>query len=299
MKFTISKKFLIYVGLFYCALIWGFTFIVTKWALEGSNPVVMVSIRFFLSAIMLLPFVLKKGLYRYIKEGLILSIFLSLLYITQTVGLVYTTASNSGFITGLFIIFIPLFSYFFYSIKISTTELISSIFAITGMWFLTGGMKEINIGDLLTLVAACSYSIHLLITDRYVKKNYDIIQLAFQQFWMVGLISFVYSYIAGYNYSVSSIKSFWWIVFLAFFPTITAFFIQMRAQKEIEPFKVGIIFCFEPIFAAIFAWTLGGEDFVLNKAFGGFLIVMAMFINEMGKFEIIKYLNLKEKLFSS
>lgn len=279
-----NNKFWLYLGLFYCAFIWGSTFVVTKWALSTVNPVVMVSIRFFISAMVLLPLVIKKNLKSYIKEAFVLSVFLSLLYITQTIGLLYTTASNSGFITGLFIIFIPLFIFLFKKIKPDKIEIISSLIAISGMWFLTGGVNGINKGDLLTLIAAMSYSAHLLFTDRYVKKNYDTTLLVFQQFWMVGLISLIFSLIFKYDFKVSNLNGWLVIIFLALFPTLSAFFIQMRAQKHIEPFKVGIIFCFEPVFAAIFAWTVGGESFVFSKAFGGFLIFMSMVSVEVEKF---------------
>lgn len=278
------REFFLYLGLFYCAFIWGSTFVVTKWALSTVNPISMVSIRFFISAAVLFPFVIKKNLMNYLKEAFVLSLFLSSLYITQTVGLLYTTASNSGFITGLFIIFIPIFIFLFKRIKPDRIEIISSMVAISGMWFLTGGIDGINKGDFLTLVAAISYSAHLLFTDRYVKNNYDTTLLVFQQFWMVGVISALFSFSFGYDFNVSSLNGWMVIVFLALFPTLSAFFIQMKAQKYIEPFKVGIIFCFEPVFAAIFAWTVGGEDFVLKKAVGGFLIFVSMLLVEIDRY---------------
>lgn len=290
-----NKRFFLYLGLFYCAFIWGFTFVITKWALNGVNPIVMVCIRFIISAVIFLPFVWKNK-FLYLKESLVLSLFLSTLYLTQTIGLVYTTASNSGFITGLFIIFIPIFSLIFKKKKISVIEIITIFFAITGLWLLTSGIEGINFGDFLTLIAAMSYSAHLLITDKYVKDNYDIVVLAFHQFWMVGVISLIFIFIFGYKIVITT-KSLGWIVFLAVFPTVFAFLIQMKAQKTIEPFKVGVIFCLEPVFAAFFAWTIGGEEFRIDKALGGFLIVFAMFINEIGRIDNKSFfIFLKEKV---
>jgi len=281
----LSAKKLSEIGLFYCAFIWGATFIVTKYALNSVNPVVMVAIRFFISAIVLFPFAIREKFFlKNIKEAFILSIFLSSLYITQTIGLVYTTASNSGFITGLFIIFIPLFLFFFKKIKPTYIEILSSIIALVGMWLLTGGVRGINRGDFLTLIAAMSYSGHLIFTDKYVKSNFNIITLAFNQFLFVGLISSLISIFANYSFKVSSINGWLIIIFLALFPTLSAFFIQMKAQRYHPPFKVGIIFTLEPVFAAIFAWTIGGEDFVFIKAIGGFLIFSAMLITEIDKF---------------
>ncbi|MEW5950710.1 MAG: DMT family transporter [Elusimicrobiota bacterium] len=281
------------IGLFYCAFIWGSTFVVTKYALNCVDSSAMVAIRFFISALALLPFVLrKKNFFAHIKEAFVLSFFLASLYLTQTAGLLYTSASNSGFITGLFIIFIPLFLFIFKGEKTGKTEFWASLTAVAGMWFLTGGIKGINKGDLLTLVAAMSYSAHLLFTDKYVKGGYDITKLAFHQFWMVGLISSGAVFMSGNSFYVSGLNGWLIIFFLAFFPTLSAFFIQMNAQKYSDPFKVGIIFTLEPVFAAAFAWTVGGEDFFAIKALGGFLIFSAMIINEVGK---LKGKNIKNK----
>ncbi|OGR77345.1 MAG: hypothetical protein A2X32_04040 [Elusimicrobia bacterium GWC2_64_44] len=273
------------IGLFYCAAIWGSTFIVTKGALDAVDPVVMVAIRFIVSAGLLLPWVLKRrDKTRHMKEGFYLSLFLATLYLTQTTGLLYTSASNSGFITGLFIIFIPVFMYFFRREKPTRLQGASALLALAGMWLLTGGVSGFNIGDALTLVAAAAYSAHLIVTDKYVKAEADTVLLAFHQFWMVAAVSFGIALLRGSSLAVATVNGWGVILFLAVFPTLTAFFIQMVAQKHSEPFKVGIIFTLEPVFAAIFAWTWGGEEFVGIKALGGLLIVSGMIIGELSKF---------------
>jgi drug/metabolite transporter (DMT)-like permease len=280
-------KLLSDIGLFYCAAIWGSTFIVTKGALDSVDPVVMVGIRFLISAALLLPWVLKrrnKG--AHMREGFFLSLFLSALYLTQTTGLLYTSASNSGFITGLFIIFIPVFMYLFRRQRPTRLQAASAALAIAGMWLLTGGVSGFNVGDALTLAAAAAYSVHLIITDKYVKAEADTVLLAFHQFWMVSAISFLIAVFRGASLAVAGVNGWGVIVFLAVFPTLTAFFIQMLAQRHSEPFKVGIIFTLEPVFAALFAWTWGGETFVAAKAAGGLLIVSGMLIGELSKLDL-------------
>ncbi len=282
-----KKEILSDIGLFYCAAIWGSTFIVTKAALEFVHPISMVGIRFLIAAAVLLPWVMKRrNKLRHLKDGFVLSFFLTLLYLTQTTGLLYTTASNSGFITGLFIIFIPVFTFFFKRKKPGLLQGFSAFTALFGMWLLTGGVDGFNLGDGLTLIAAAAYSAHLIITDKYVKANADTILLAFHQFWMVAIISLGISWIMGYPMAVTNINGWLIIIFLAVFPTLTAFYIQMLAQKNSEPFKVGLIFTMEPVFAAIFAWSLGGEEFMLIKAIGGLCIVSGMIIGEFSKFNL-------------
>lgn len=283
------KKIWSDIGLVYCAVIWGSTFIVTKGALGSVGPALMVAIRFAISAALLLPWVLRRrNKSAHMREGFALSIFLSSLYLTQTIGLRYTSASNSGFITGLFIVFIPVFMYLFRRQRPARLQWVSAGLAVTGMWLLTGGMAGINLGDMLTLAAAMSYSAHLIITDKFVKAEADTVMLAFHQFWMVSLISFGAALLGGEPLTVAGASGWLVIVFLAVFPTLTAFFIQMLAQKHSEPFKVGIIFTLEPLFAALFAWTLGGETFVAVKAMGGLLIVSGMLIGEFSKFNFIR-----------
>jgi drug/metabolite transporter (DMT)-like permease len=245
----------------------------------------MVGIRFLISAGLLLPWVLRrKNRTRHMREGFFLALFLSSLYITQTSGLVYTTASNSGFITGMFIMFIPVFLYLFRREKPTRLQGVSAVLAIAGMWLLTGGVKGFNFGDALTVVAAASYSVHLIITDKYVKAEADAVLLVFHQFWMVAAISFALALAMGSPLAVTGVNAWGVIIFLAVFPTLTAFFIQMLAQRHTAPFKVGIIFTLEPVFAALFAWTLGGEEFVWVKAGGGLLIVSGMIMGELSKF---------------
>jgi len=272
------------IGLVYCAAIWGSTFILVKGALGSVDPVVMVAIRFLIAAVLLLPWVLKrKDLKAHMAEGFFLSVILALLYISQTVGLLYTTASNSGFITGLFIIFIPAFMFLFRKERPTRLQALSAALALAGMWLLTGGVNGFNLGDALALVAAAAYAGHLIVTDKFVKADADPVMLAFHQFWMTSLIAFLMAAFMGYPMGVAGLNGWAVILFLAAFPTLSAFYIQMLAQKGSTPFKVGLIFTLEPVFAAAFAWTLGGENFLPVKAAGGFLIVLGMILGELSK----------------
>ena len=273
------------IGLFYCAAIWGSTFIVVKDALTGVHPVAMVAIRFGMAALLLLPWVLRRPrVTANFKEGAVLSVLMSALYITQTFGLVYTSAANSGFITGLFIIFIPVWMFLLRRQRPKWLEAVSAGLAVYGLWLLTGGAGGFNRGAALTLITAVTCGAHVVFTDKYMKAGADMFLLAFHQFWCVSLIAFLLGAVMGYPVAVAGFK--WWgvMIFLAVFPTLSAYFIQMAAQKESEPFKVGLIFTLEPVFAALFAWTLGGEKFMLIKAAGGFLIVSGMLLGELAAF---------------
>lgn len=277
------------LGLLFCAAVWGSTFALTKNVLDGVDPIIMVAYRFLLAAAVLFPaFLARKKMSQFLGESALLAVLLTILYVTQTVGLFYTSAANSGFITGLFVLFVPLFLFIFFRKVPSLLELAAAGLAVCGLWLLTGGVEKANRGDALTVLAAAAYAAHLLATDKYVKAEADVVLLAFHQFWMTGLMALAIAASFGASWRVETRSAGGAIVFLALLPTIAAFFIQMRAQKSASPLKVSLIFSLEPVFAAAFAWTWGGERFALARAAGGAVIVAGMILGEMGKFSLLR-----------
>jgi drug/metabolite transporter (DMT)-like permease len=103
--------------------------------------------------------------------------------------------------------------------------------------------------------------------------------IAFQQFLFVGLASVVLGGVLQLPFGIGSSTTVWVVVFLALFPTFSAFVIQMVAQKIVAAVRVSLIFALEPVFAALFAWTVGGEIFAPGRAVGGLLIVAAMVVS--------------------
>ncbi|MDD5425348.1 MAG: DMT family transporter [candidate division Zixibacteria bacterium] len=276
-----SKVILADAGLFYAAAIWGATFILVKTALADIDAVVMVGYRFLLAGSVLLVYVLVTG--RRLFEGLgrafALAIMLWFLYIPQTLGLKYTTASNSGFITGLFVMFVPLFLRTIFKRRPTVMELTASFISLVGLWILTGGLRDINIGDILTLSAAMTYALHLLYSDKYMKAGIDPFLISCQQFLIVGLLSLLTALILDLPWGIATVKTGGIVVFLALFPTLSAFVIQMVAQKITSPLRVSLIFALEPVFAALFAWTWGGEAFIPHRALGGLFIFAALILS--------------------
>lgn len=287
------KGYISDLGLLYAAAIWGSTFFIVKDSLQHIDPVTLVGYRFLLAAFLLGLYLLFKkiNLFSNMKYGFILGVFLWLLYVPQTIGLGYTSAANSGFITGLFVAFVPLFSFLFFKQIPSVMRLIAVGLSLAGLAVLTGGLKEINIGDSLTIITAMAYAIHILFADKYVKGNLNPLVLSFQQFLTVGLLSLLASALFDLSFSPGNLNTLGVIAFLAIFPTLSAFVIQLVAQKFTTPIKVGLIFAMEPVFAAIFAWTLGNESFTLTQVLGGILIVLALILSELP----IKSLNLQDR----
>jgi drug/metabolite transporter (DMT)-like permease len=282
-KITRQKTFGADAGLFYAAAVWGATFFMVKDALGGIDPVVLVAYRFLIAGAIMLVFLFATGrsLFKDLRYGAVLAMILWLLYISQTIGLGYTTASNSGFITGLFVIFVPVFMRSVVNRKPTKMEWVASGVALVGLWVLTGGLTDFNFGDALTLIAAVTYALHVLFSDRYMKGGLDPYIISCQQFLIIGLLSLVTAFLFDLDFTIRTSTALWTMLFLALFPTLSAFVIQMWAQRITTPVKVSLIFALEPVFAAIFAWTLGGEQPVLHRALGGLFVFAALVISSL------------------
>lgn len=277
------RQLLAEAGLVYAAIIWGATFFIVKGVLQHVDPLVLVGYRFLLAGVLLLALllILRKPIFPHLKQGLLLGFVLWMLYAPQTIGLEYTSASNSGFITGLFVVFVPILAYLFWRKSPSPWEYLAVALSVAGLWLLTGGIHGMNFGDAITLLAALMYALHLLLCDRVMKAGLDPLVNSCQQFIFVGLLSLAAAAVLGRPFEVTSESAWWTIIFLALFPTLSAFLAQLYAQKIASPFRTSLIFTLEPVFAAIFAWTLGGEQFVMRSALGGLLIFVAMIVAEL------------------
>jgi len=275
------KHKLAHVGLLYTAAIWGATFFVVKDALAEVNPLALVGYRFSIAGLVLLIWLLlkKKPVLKDLKRGLVLALILAPVFLSQTIGLQYTTASNSGFITGLFVAFVPLFQRTLFKTKPSLMEVAASGVSLVGLWILTGGLVDMNIGDGLTLITAATAALHLLVCDRFMKTGSDPIILSCQQFLLVGLLSFVSALLTDSPMSFGTPEVGLVLLFLALFPTLSAFVIQLLSQTIVSPMRVSLIFALEPAFGALFAWTLGGEVIVVHRALGGLLIFAALLLS--------------------
>ena len=270
-------------GLLYSAAIWGSTFFLVKSALNHISPLALIAYRFLIAAFLMFIVlkVKKKKLFRDAGKGLILGIILWVIYFPQTLGLKFTTASNSGFITGLFILFVPIVGWLLFKRIPELNKIFSVVLALAGLWVLTGGPEKINYGDTLTLITAVAYAFHILYVGKYMTSGADPYILTFQQFLFVGVFSLAGSLFSGGGFAWSSDSVWWIIVFLAVFPTMSAFLIQMVSQRFTSPLRVAIIFSMEPVFAAVFAWTIGGEQFALHRGIGGLIIVAAILVSEL------------------
>src|SRR5262252_3303041 len=165
------------LSLTFCSLIWGVTFVVVKNVLEHASPFVFLSVRFSIAFILmaiLRPQVILQVEDQEIFAGMRLAFFMFAGYGFQTSGLQYTTASNSGFVTGSSVVLVPLLLGVFWGRRLTRWIYVGAFGALVGLYFLTvpsEGLHYLNRGDVLTFVAAGFYAVHIILVGEYTQEH--------------------------------------------------------------------------------------------------------------------------------
>src|SRR5271166_7174568 len=165
------------LSLMFCSLIWGVTFVVVKTGLDHSSPFVFLAVRFTIAAVLMAlfrPHVLGKIQRGEIFAGMRLAFFMFAGYCFQTAGLQYTTASNSGFVTGSSVVLVPLLLAVFWGRRLTNWIYLGAFAALVGLYFLTvpaEGLRYLNRGDVLTFVAAGFYGVHIILVGEYTQEH--------------------------------------------------------------------------------------------------------------------------------
>jgi len=281
--------------LFSISLYWGLTFPLIKIVLDDVSPNALVLSRFLITLIFFFIFFRKQ-----IKDidssgfrnGLILGIFLFIGFLTQTIGLKYTTASKSAFITGINIVLIPFTQMLIIKTKPNTGNIIGIIIVIAGLFFLTEiKYAAINIGDAVTFICAIAFAFHIVYLDKYSRKS-NTVSLVFGQYvtmFVLSLISMVIfenilfqDFLFRINYTSSFI-----IIFTAFFSTFLAFYLAIKYQKFLTPVRAGLIYNMEQVTAVISSYFILNEIMNFNQITGAILITIGLIISEIfTKFKI-------------
>lgn len=287
------KDFKAEIMLIFVSFIWGAGFIVTKSAIdEGLGAVYIMSLRLFISAffVMLLCIYKKVKITRKaIEGGIVTGFFLSTAFIAQTWGLVYTTPIKNSLFTGLSVIFVPYIMSVIFKKKIDKYIIIASILAFIGMAELSGlenfNLTELNIGDILTIICAFLFALHIISTGRYVNEV-EPLPLALTQFIVAWLITMVIALFLKEVKPIST-KAFYNIIYLGVFSGFLGFTIQIFAQKVLSPSRTVIIFSLEFVFATIFSILLGYDKLSLSIIIGFISIFSSIIIAET-KLEFLK-----------
>jgi len=266
------------------AAVWGLTFATVQRALEAAGPFSFLAARFALAAVAL-GVVFPRRVLRVsrgaVAVGALIGVWLTLGYALQTVGLLYTTASRSGFITGLSVVLVPVLSFAVSRVRPRVTSVAAVVLAASGLYLLTKPQAAgMNVGDVLTLGCAVAFALHIVTTER-VAPRHDPVPLAFCQIVTTAIICTALMVAwEGPRLPLTA----WTISALAVtgvLATAAAFSVQMWAQRRTSAAHVAVIFAAEPVFAALFAWIIQHEVLGAVGFAGGALIVVGILVAQV------------------
>lgn len=285
------------------AFIWGFAFVAQRAGMEFLGPFTFNAARFTLGSLSLIPFLILSQKKKFEKEtillfndkkllygGLAAGILLFLGATFQQTGLVYTNAGKGGFITGFYIILVPILGLFVKQ-KTALSTWIGALVAIVGLYFLGVDSKlDINPGDVLVFIGTFFWAIQILVIGYYSAKV-DSFQLAFSQFVVCAILSFVVAIFTETITLQNILSAYLPILYAGFFSVGIAFTIQVVAQREAHPANAALIMSLEAVFAVLGGWLILNESIPLRGLFGCLLMLIGMILSQLylfkGKKEVI------------
>lgn len=271
------------ISLLLIAMIWGSTYIVIKSVVETVPVFQMLLIRFMLTAILMLPFtfnVLRHADRSTWTSGLILGLIMVATFLLETFGLTATSASNAGFIIGLYVVLVPVIDNLIQGklLKISLAGVL--LLSIAGTTLLTvKDSFDPKIGDVLVLAAAFGYAVQMIMAKKLTAgKTMDSRSLTVIQFSTVGIVSGLLSLSQPSAWS-NLTPSFWLATgYLAVFGTMIAYYVQLVMIRRTSPSRVALLMSSEPMFAAIFSILIAGEHLSIWQLLGGLCIITGILL---------------------
>ena len=270
------------------ALVWGCTFVVVKAALSDISTIYFLALRFGTASLCM--FALFANRFRRagwravisgLRGGALAGLFLWSGYVLQTYGLKYTTAGKSGFITGLYVVLVPLLSAVIYRRVPQISELAGIGVASVGLVLLTLPTLDfrMNVGDLLTIGCAVAFALHLLVLWHYSQREH-FEAVALGQILSAALLSALALWVepARAVWSGSVLLA---LVLTSVFATALAFALYTWAQKYTTATRTALIFALEPVFALATAVILGGESLSARGVAGAALILGGILVVEL------------------
>lgn len=271
--------------------VWGWSFVVVKEAVSGYGVVAFLALRFAIGAAALGVMAARHFNRRSILVGSGIGVVLALGYYFQVLGLRYTTVTNSGFITSLFVVGTPLVNRLFFKVKIRPMFWLAVAVSLAGLYLLTSTANGVVptvqeagttsvFGDLLTLGAAFFFSLHIAFVDRFA-KGHPPMTLAFgQTAFTAMLFLLVWPLTEPLQWPTKDV----WIALAitGVLATAIAFSIQIYVQQRLSAVASTLILTAEPVFATLFGCVLLGEHLGGAQTLGISLMIAAILVAQLG-----------------
>lgn len=279
-------------------LFWGVSYLLIDISLAEIDTFNLNSMRFLIAFIIAAVFAYKKlksVSKSTIKYAALLGFILMMVYIGATYGVKYTSLSNAGFLCALTVVITPILGFLFKGQKPEKKLVIVVVMALAGIALLSLN-EELRpaLGDILCIMCAFSYAIHLLVVESAVKKEgVDAFQLGVFQLGFTGLYQLIICFVVETPHLPVTKEVWASVLVLAVFCTGLAFIVQTIAQQYTSASHVGVIFSLEPVFNAFVAFFIAGEVLSTRAYIGALLLLSGIFIMET---DVKKIIGFKEKI---
>ena len=277
------------LSLLVVTLIWGFAFVVQRFAAPQVGVFLFNGLRFALGALVLIPIAVFTRLQDHILPGItrknIAYVMLAGLLLfagaaLQQAGLIFTPAGNAGFITGLYVIFVPLIMALGLRQWPRPVVWIAAGLAVTGLYLLSaGGTLQPNIGDVYVLISAFIWSLHVILTGWMVVRM-DTFQFVIGQYLFCAVLS-ISTGLLFEGRTLLDMQGGWWaVIFTGVFSVALGYTLLALAQRVAPPSDTVIILSGEAVFAAFFGWVLLDEYLTPIQILGCGIILAGMLLSQ-------------------
>lgn len=264
------------------AAIWGATFVLVQDAVERTPPFLFLALRFAIAAAVLAPFRGARGLTRRdLAAGVLVGVALFAGFAFQTVALQYTTSTNTGFITSLYVVLTPLVALPVFRRLPGPGPAFGVLLATVGLVLLADPRGlTLGRGDGLALACAAAFAVQIVLVGRFARETSPL-GLAWVQIAVTALLSAIWS-AAGERAPLPGADGTLWtaVAVTAVGATALGLWVQARAQREIRPVRAGVLFSAESIFAGVFGYLLAGDRLGGRGYAGAGLIVAGILAAE-------------------
>ncbi len=270
-------KVFLYLGLLAITAVWGGAFLVMKDSLVRQDVYSFLASRFILAAAFMFIYKPKSltGLDRkFVKRAVLIGLLLCSGFIFQTFGLTQTTVSNTGFITGLYLVFTPLISWLLLKREIFKVQWLAVLVATIGLYLISFNGISVGIGEILVLISALLFAGQIVALGEW-SDGENTYALTLIQILVSAVIFFALSLKNGFQLPPDN--AVWSAVFYtAFFATFLGFLIQTKAQSVMSATVAGVLLAMETPFALFFGLYFDNDPITLRIISGGTLVLIAM-----------------------
>lgn len=263
------------------AMIWGSTFVVVKDALVDISPVLYLALRFWMGSLILPLWIRKRPSRRILAGGVVTGVFLGFGMILQTMGLKYTSASNVGFLTSMYIPLVPFVGALVYGVRTGWRESIAVVVASVGIGLMSfdPSSPAVNRGDVMTVVAAVLFAFQIVLVTRFGAEG-ELAWLVWLQVTMVAVVS-SFGLALESSYVNWSMRLWWAFGTTVLGATVAAFLLQSWGQRHTTATRAALIFALEPVFAGIASFFWLGERLTGRGWAGAGLVLMGVLLAEL------------------